>query len=81
MDEITIGRNTNLALPTLDFQGVPCAIDICKVVESGIAPVINTGIAHREAGVGQIGAGIVRAPLHCFTQALESLVERLSGTS
>ena len=81
MDEITIGRNTNLALPTLDFQGVPCAIDICKVVESGIAPVINTGIAHKEAGVGQIGAGIVRAPVHCFTQALERLVERLSGAS
>ena len=79
MDEITIGRNTNLTLPTLDFQGAPCAIDICKVVESGIAPVINTGIAHKQAGVGQIGAGIVRAPLHCFTQALERLVERLSG--
>ena len=79
MDEITIGRNTNLPLPTLDFQGVPCAIDICKVVESGIAPVINTGIAHKQAGVGQIGAGIVRAPMHCFTQALERLVDRLSG--
>ena len=81
MDEITIGRNTNLTLPTLDFQGVPCAIDICKVVESGIAPVINTGIAHKQAGVGQIGAGIVRAPVHCFTQALERLGERLSGAS
>ena len=80
MDEITIGRNTNLTLPTLDFQGVPCAIDICKVVESGIAPVINTGIAHKQAGVGQIGAGIVRAPLLCFTQALERLVDRMSGT-
>ena len=80
MDEITIGRNTNLTLPTLDFQGVPCAIDIHKVVESGISPVINTGIAHKQAGVGQIGAGIVRAPLHCFTQALERLIDRLTGT-
>ena len=80
MDEITIGRNTNLALPTLDFQGVPCGIDICKVIESGIAPIINTGIAHKKAGVGQIGAGIVRAPLPCFTQALERLVDRLSDT-
>ena len=79
MDEITVGRNTNLTLPTLDFQGVPSAIDIYKVVESGIAPVINTGIAHKHAGVGQIGAGIVRAPLHCFTQALERFVDRLAN--
>ena len=80
MGEITVGRNTNLAVPTLDFQGVPCAIDIFKVVESGIAPVINTGIAHKQAGIGQIGAGIVRAPLDCFTDALERFINRRTGT-
>ena len=54
------------ALPPLGFGGTPTGIDARRVVETGIAPVINTGIAHREAGVGQIGAGIARAPLACF---------------
>jgi hypothetical protein len=42
-------------------------------VETGVAPVINTGIAHREAGVGQIGAGIARAPLGCFEAAVRAI--------
>ena len=74
MGEITLGYHAHLAIPNLDYQGVPCGIDLRKVVETGIAPAINTGIAHREAGVGQVGAGIVRAPLECFHQALEALV-------
>jgi len=45
------------------------------VVETGIAPLINTGIAHRKPGIGQVGAGTVRAPLSCFVQALEALAE------
>ena len=79
MAEITVGRNPNMAVPTLDFQGVPCGVDVRKVVETDIAPVINTGIAHKEPGIGQIGAGIVRAPMECFHQALEALAERLAG--
>ena len=78
MGEITVGPNPNLAMPTLDLQGVPCGIDVRKVVESSITPVINTGIAHREPGVGQVGAGIVRAPMACFTQALEAIDQLLS---
>ncbi len=74
MREITISQNPNLPIPNLDFLGVPCGIDVRKVVETGIAPVINTGIAHKDAGVGQVGAGIVRAPLECFYLALEALV-------
>ncbi len=70
MYEITQGRNTQLTMPNLDFQGTPTGIDIRKVVETGIAPVINTGMAHKKPGVGQVGAGIVRAPMDCFTQAL-----------
>jgi hypothetical protein len=66
-----------MSLPALDFAGAPCGIDIRKVVDNGIRPVITTGIAHREAGVGQIGAGIVRAPMACFTQAVVALAERL----
>jgi hypothetical protein len=64
-------------VPALDFAGVPTGIDVRKVVETGLAPVINTGIAHREPGVGQVGAGIVRAPLACFEQALVGLAERM----
>lgn len=76
MREICIANNQNLQIPTWDFQGAPLGIDIRKVVETGITPVINTGIAHKEAGVGQIGAGTVRVPLACFEKALEALAER-----
>ena len=79
MGEITVGRNPNMAVPTLDFQGVPCGVDVRKVVETDITPLINTGIAHKEPGVGQVGAGIVRAPMPCFHQALEALAERLTS--
>ena len=79
MGEITVGQHTHLLIPNLDYRGVPCGIDLRKVVETGIAPAINTGIAHREAGVGQVGAGIVRAPMECFNQALEALVDKLEA--
>ena len=75
MYEITQGKNTQLTMPNLDFQGVPTGIDIRKVVESGITPVINTGMAHKKPGVGQVGAGSVRAPMDCFTQALLAFAE------
>jgi len=57
--------------------GPPTAIDARRVVDSGVAPVINTGIAHKDAGIGQIGAGIARAPLACFSAALAELGRRL----
>lgn len=76
MSEICISRNSSFAIPTWDFQGTCLGIDIRKVVETGITPVINTGIAHKKAGVGQIGAGTVRVPLECFTKALEALAEK-----
>ncbi len=79
MGEITVGRNPNLPIPTLDFQGIPCGIDVRKVVETGITPVINTGIAHLRPGIGQVGAGIVRAPMECFIQCLEALADTLLG--
>jgi len=72
MLEITAGRHPHLLLPTFDDLGVPCGIDIRKVVETAIVPWINTGIAHRQAGIGQIGAGVTQAPLACFVQALEA---------
>ena len=79
MFDITVARNGSLSLPNLDFTGAPCGIDIRKVVDNNIRPVITTGIAHKEAGIGQIGAGIVRAPMACFTQAVMALGQRLAG--
>lgn len=73
MLEITAARNPHWGIPALDFAGVPTGIDVRRVVETGIAPAINTGIAHRKAGVGQVGAGVARAPLACFEQALLAL--------
>jgi hypothetical protein len=77
MGRITLARNPSYALPPLGFVGTPTGIDARRVVDSGIAPVINTGIAHKQAGVGQIGAGIARAPLACFAAALIGLAEAL----
>ena len=70
MYHITMGINGGYTLPALNFDGAPAGIDARKVVDTGIAPVINTGIAHKEAGIGQVGAGITRAPLTCFEQAI-----------
>jgi hypothetical protein len=77
MYEITVARNADWTLPTLDFAGTPMGIDIRKVLETGLAPVINTGIAHRQPGLGQVGAGVVRAPLACFEQALVAFAESI----
>jgi hypothetical protein len=79
MYEITQGRNPEWTIPGLDFAGVPTGIDACKVAASGVAPTINTGIAHREPGIGQVGAGVVNAPLACFEQAVLALDERLGS--
>jgi len=73
MSELTIGQNSKWSIPALEFRGVPVGIDARRVVETGIQPAINTGIAHRRAGVGQVGAGVARAPLACFQKALRAL--------
>ncbi len=77
MYEITLAENPAFGIPALDFRGTPTGIDVRKVVRTGIPPRINTGIAHREPGVGQIGAGLVRPPLEPFQQAVRALAERL----
>ncbi|MDU4960882.1 MAG: acyl-CoA synthetase FdrA [Sporomusaceae bacterium] len=77
MNEICIANNPNWSVPTWDFRGTCLGIDARKVVASGITPLINTGIAHREAGVGQIGAGTVRAPLACFEKAVIAYARQL----
>ena len=75
MYEITAAEHTSFTIPQLDFRGTPVGIDLRAVVETGITPRVNTGIAHREAGVGQIGAGLVRPPLALFTEALFAFAE------
>jgi hypothetical protein len=77
MAEITAGENPEWTIPSLDYQGVPTGIDIRLVVESGVAPTINTGIAHKEPGRGQVGAGVVKAPLACFEAALVGFAEAM----
>jgi hypothetical protein len=77
MAHITLGANNGFTLPPLNFAGTPTGIDARQVVDTGLAPIINTGIAHRTAGVGQVGAGITRAPLACFDQAVSFLAEQL----
>lgn len=77
MLHITLGQNSAFTLPALDFTGTPAGIDARRVLDTGIQPVINTGIAHKDAGVGQIGAGITHAPLACFTQAVQALAATL----
>src|SRR5215218_11148849 len=76
MYEITYAEHKSFTIPALDFRGTPTGIDIRKVVETGITPRVNTGIAHKNAGVGQIGAGLVRPPLAIFEEALVAYAER-----
>jgi hypothetical protein len=77
MGEIALARHPKWTIPALEFSGAPTGIDVRRVVETGIAPAINTGIAHRKAGVGQVGAGVARAPLSCFEQALAAFADHL----
>ncbi len=76
MYEITLAEHTYFTIPPLDFRGSPTGIDIRKVVELGETPMVNTGIAHREAGVGQVGAGLVRPPAEVFEQAVLAYADR-----
>jgi hypothetical protein len=75
MREITLGDNPRWSVPVLEFAGVPTGIDVSKVCRTGILPQINTGMAGREAGVGQVGAGLVTPPESIFPAALTRLAE------
>ena len=77
MYDITIGENPMFSLPALNFRGSPIGIDIRKVVATGILPIINTGIAHKKPGIGQVGAGIVTPPMVCFEKALAACHSRV----
>lgn len=76
MYEINYAEHKLFTIPQLEFRGTPTGIDIRKVVETGITPRVNTGIAHKDAGVGQIGAGLVRPPMSMFEEALVAYAEK-----
>ena len=76
MYEITVTENDFYKIPALDFRGTPTAVDLRKIVETGILPAVNTGIAHKEPGVGMVGAGLVKPPESCFNDALLAFAER-----
>ena len=75
MYEITYTEHKYFTIPPLDFRGTPTGMDLRKIVEKGITPRINTGIAHKDAGVGQVGAGLVRPPISLFQEALVAFAE------
>jgi hypothetical protein len=75
MRRITMGQHPAFPLPPMNFAGTPSGIDVLKVLDTGVLPLINTGIAHKEAGVGQIGAGIVTAPPQVFLSAVSALAK------
>ena len=76
MGEISFGRHRDYQMPPLDFLGTPLGVDIRKVVETGITPIINTGIAHKDPGIGQVGAGILYAPTSIFEEALKAFADK-----
>lgn len=77
MYEITAGESRMYQIPALDFRGTPTGIDVRKVVEKNLVPVIDTGVAHKQAGIGQVGAGIVSAPMAPFAKAYDALARLL----
>ena len=76
---ITLAEHPVYKIPVLDFRGTATGIDLLKVVESGVVPVVNTGIAHRQPGIGMVGAGLVKPPFACFRQALLAFAESLAA--
>ncbi|UQX90076.1 DUF1116 domain-containing protein [Jatrophihabitans telluris] len=81
MYEITVAEHPMYSIPILDFRGVATGIDVTKVVRTQILPQINTGMAGRVAGVGQVGAGLVTPPAEIFPTALAALARRAVGQS
>jgi hypothetical protein len=79
MRRITLAESAAYRIPALGFRGTPTGIDVLRVVETGVLPAINTGIAHKEPGVGMVGAGLVTPPFDCFAQAAQALAELLEA--
>jgi hypothetical protein len=76
---VSLGKSSVYKMPATGGEGAPLAIDIRRVVQTGVTPVIDSAIAHKDPGVGMIGSGIVRAPLECFEQALAAFEREYGG--
>jgi hypothetical protein len=79
MYEITLAEHPVYQVPVLNFRGTPTGIDATLVVRSGVVPIVNTGIAGREPGVGQVGAGLVTPPMSVLADAVRALGDRAKG--
>jgi hypothetical protein len=80
MYEICFTEHEHFTIPPLNFRGTPLGIDVRLVAETGILPRLNTGIAHKEPGIGMVGAGVLRAPEKCFTEAFTAVMEESQYT-
>jgi len=78
MYRITIAKHNTYRIPYLNYEGTPTGIDYRKVLELNIMPIVNTGLAHKKAGIGQIGAGTARAPRLCFEKAAAAFDKKYS---
>ena len=78
MYEITAAENNVFQIPGLNFRGTPTGIDVRKIIEKNILPFIDTGVAHKEPGIGQIGAGVLNAPVQPFQRAFEGFARSLN---
>ncbi len=76
MGEICLVKDGNLPIPFMNFEGIPRGIDLRKVIDTGILPFINTGVAHKKPGFGTVGFGVLRAPMECFKKALKAMAEK-----
>lgn len=78
MYEIAVGESKHYRIPSMGFRGTPTGIDIIKIIEKAIVPAVNTGIAHKDPGVGQVGAGLVEPPMTVFEDALKGLYDAMN---
>ncbi|MCP4146922.1 MAG: DUF1116 domain-containing protein [bacterium] len=77
MYEISVSENNIYQIPSLNFRGTPTGIDVTKVIETGVLPFIDTGVAHKDPGVGQVGAGVLSAPMDPFKKAYVGLAKKI----
>jgi hypothetical protein len=74
MYEICHTEHQHFSIPTLDFRGTPVGLDVRLIMETGILPRLNTGIAHKQAGIGMVGAGVLEAPYASFEKAYDHIL-------
>jgi hypothetical protein len=79
--KLTLAENPQYKIPAFGYRGSPCGIDVRQIVARRQSPVINTGIAHREAGHSVVARGLLTSPIDCFDQAFNAFCTKYSCTS